>query len=186
MSSAGGIPAPAPRRAPLRGLIVAAFIFFLGPPIGALLLIGPGFLLSHSPSPTGMSEFPPAMQGDLDAYLGVALFVLLFSHMAGGLQALLTGIWLGLRTFWYGTFSYGEAALAALVVSAVWGLAAYGGLNEALIWSRTAGDPTPGGGLAMSFGILGIISALICRFLLRRFRILPGERQGTGLAPGKS
>lgn len=186
MSGGADIPAPAPERAPLRGLLVALFIFFIGPPIGALLLIGPGFLLAGAPSTTGMSEFPPAMQNDLKSYLSVALFMLMLSHVAGGTQALFTGVWLGLRTYLRGTFGYGEAAMAALVVSAIWGLWVHGGLNESLNWSRTGGDPTPGGGLALSFGVVSIVSALVCRWLLRRFRILPGQSQPAGLAGGKS
>lgn len=187
MSAQEPAPVPPSKRAPLRGLLVAGFVFFAGPPIGALLLIGPGYLLAVVPStPPVMSEFLPPAQNELTSYLSVAVFFVLFSHLFGGAQALFTGLWLGARTYWRGGFGYTEAALAALVVSVVWGLRAYGGLNEAVDWSRTASDLSPGGGLVLSLGAISVVSALICRWLLRRVRILPGESRSAGPADGKS
>jgi len=164
-------PAAARSRWPLRGFLTAVFIVIAGPPVGALLLAGPLYIQAGRHAVTDLQ--PEALHSEFQVYMSVVYLMVLFSHVVGGIQALLAAIWLGIRTYLRGTFGYGEAVLAALVVSTIWAFR-FGSIEELSNLPRLLNGDLPGGGLQLMLIGLSVGSALICRWLLRVVRILPG------------
>jgi hypothetical protein len=163
-------PAPVRTRWPLRGFLTATFIIVAGPPIGAILLVVPLFFMAGQHTVADFS--PESVQNELWSYLSVSILMVTFSHFLGGVQAGLSAIWLGFRVFFRGTFGYGEAALVALVVSLIWAMRVSN--PGALLDFRAVLSGDFGGeGFPLTLIAVSIVSALICRWLLRVVRILP-------------
>lgn len=162
--------APARTRWPLRGFLTATFIFVVGPPLGAILLVVPLFFMSGQHTVADFS--PESVQNELWSYLSVSILMVMFSHFLGGVQAGLSAIWLGFRVFFRGTFGYSEAALVALVASLIWGLRV-GNLGALLDFPAVLSGDLGGEGFPLVLIVVSIVSALICRWLLRVVRILP-------------
>lgn len=156
-------------RWPLRGFLTAIFIFLAGPPIGATLLVVPLYFISGQHTVTDFH--PNSIQNELESYLSVSLLMVMLSHFVGGVQALLSAVWLGIRVYLRGTFSYGHAVLVAVAVSIIWALR-FGNLGTLDIPALLTGE-FGGGGLPPMLVLVSVASALICRWLLRVVRILP-------------
>ena len=163
---------PERRRWPLRGFLVAVFIFAVAPPLGALLLAG-AMVVWLGFAPTGGQGLQAAeIYRDLQSYASVAALMVMFSHLFGGVQAAISAAWLGMRTFWRGTFGYGEAMLVALVASLLWTLR-FGSLDALMAWPTAGSGEASPGGVHLSLLVVSIVAALVCRWLLRVVRILP-------------
>lgn len=147
-----------------RAFTVAAFILLLGPPAGSLfysVILG-AFMLADPIE--GATKVEPA--ASVASFIVLILFSAFLSYLYGGLSALFSAIWLGVRTFRNGSFSYVEAVLTAVVAGGAGAL-----LMVFVIFEQRADE------LSL-LGILigpGILSALICRWLLGYFNILPGS-----------
>ena len=161
---------PARTRWPLRGFLTATFIFVVGPPIGAILLVVPLFFLSGQHTVADFS--PESVQNELSSYLSVSILMVVFSHFFGGVQAGLSAIWLGVRVFFRGTFGYGEAVLVALVASLIWAMRV-SNLGALLDFRAVLSGDFGGEGFPLMLIAASLLSALICRWLLRVVRILP-------------
>lgn len=89
--------------------------FFLGPPIGAVLIMLAMPLADAVAS--GGASLVSFRLSELADYLGSILAVALLSFLFGGLPALASAIWVGIRTYDRGRFGYGEAMVVAALAT---------------------------------------------------------------------
>ena len=163
---------PVRRRWPLRGFLVAVFIFAVAPPLGALLL-AVAMVIWLGFAPTSGQELQAAdIFRELQSYASVMVLMVMFSHLFGGWQAALAAVWLGMRTFWRGTFGYVEALLVALLASFLWTLR-FGSLDALMAWPTAGAGEASAGGSHLTLMAVSVAAALVCRWLLRVVRILP-------------
>ena len=163
-------------RHPGRAIAVLLACLFLGPPIGGLLIVV-AYLAAvlYAAALYGSSTIPPDA---IESFAGMTGLTLLFSYMFGGAQALACGAWLGLRTWRNGTVSFREVVLTATAIS-ILAVVAF------MIWERIEGrapDPNTYAGTGTILGILGIISAVVVRWLLIKLGILPRRRAAGGMS----
>ena len=175
--TAGQSSEPARTRWPLRGFLVFTFILVVAPPVGALLLAAP---LTFIASEKGVADFTgDAWLHEIQSYLAVTWIMMMLSHLFGGVQAFLSGLWLGVRTAYRGTFGYIEALITGLVTSLIWGLrfgdvrGVFYRVSDALTGTEPVPDASSPATVLIVLVGAGLLSALACRWLLRVVRILP-------------
>lgn len=157
-----------PKGRALRALGVALFYALIGPLAGGAPII---LLAAGNAAATDADK------------LGNSIAVLIgFTYLFGGAAALITGLWLGLRTWRRGTFGYGRAAVVGLVASLL------SGIVFALAVSTPESGPSDasrGGGGAMGVFLVpfAVISALLCRWLVGKLGLIEGSRSGGSSAP---
>lgn len=159
-----------------RGLAVLAACLFVGPPIGGLVIVV-AYLAAvlYAAAVYGASTIPPDF---IESFAGMTGLTLLFSYMFGGAQALACGAWLGLRTWRNGTVSFKEVVLTATVIS-VLAVVAF------MLWEQLEGrtaDVRSYAGTGTTLGLLGIVSAVLVRWLLIKLGILPRRREAGGMS----
>lgn len=89
----------------------------LGPPVGAVLvmLLLPVLELATAPA-TALSRLSATAVLE---HAGATLVLAIFSFLLGGLPALASAIWIGLRTYHRGRFGYLEGLAVALIATVV-------------------------------------------------------------------
>lgn len=141
-----------------RSVAVAAFVALTGPPVGSLGVL----LVMAARSFLGDTDSNGSI-GLVELFNAVAIFAL-FGYVLGGLPAVLSAAWLGLRTYRNGGFGYGEAVLTAIAATVCF---------ATLFLARNDWDPFLG---ALSLVVLTVPSALVVRRLLGRTGWLAGDR----------
>jgi hypothetical protein len=139
-----------------RAVLVFIFIVVSAPPLGGVPLsiaFGVAKAVQANAAIDAVGEF-----------LGALIVVSLFSYLFGAVQALVCGAWLAWVTYLRGGFSYRIALSASLLVSV---------LAVAVLsfeWSpRTTVEYVR---LATALVFCGICSAVACRWVLGRCRVL--------------
>lgn len=149
-----------------RGLAAFAVAALLGPIVGSL-----PFLLIFMVALAVDAGEPASLIGFIQTTLGIALVTTLYGFILGGVQALLSGLWIGVRTWRNGWVSYKETALTALAVSlAAAVVLAYALESSAPPQSPPIHDDTLG--LSALLAVLSLVSALVCRWLMARMGII--------------
>lgn len=96
-----------------RAIGFALACLLLGPPIGACLIMLcfpiADFVVTGGAS---LARFEPA---ELSGHLASMVIAAVLSYLFGGLPALASAIWVGMRTYKFGRFGYIEASLVSLV-----------------------------------------------------------------------
>ena len=138
----------------------------LGPLLGgAALILAYLVAIAYSYILYGPTTLPP---GIVESVAGLALMVLMFSYIFGGLQALGSGLWLGYRAWRTGKVSAQEAIVTALAVSVLFFVAFS-------LWDTRdgVGDFRSNAGAGLSLGLLSVVAALTVRWLLIKLGVLP-------------
>ena len=147
------------RKAGSRKAALLAFLVcvLLGPPLGSLPVSLTFALLDPAHTANNLLE-----EGQL------LLTVSLFAYIVGGIPAIMGGTGAAVLIRRHGTLSYRAAALLGL------GSGALFGLILSLGSTPRSGDETSSMVSTVVFlAIFSLISALVCRWLLPRFRIIP-------------
>ena len=144
----------------IRAVIVAIAFAVIGPFVAATLLFAPVAVMSvRRAEQLAVSDLPAGL-------LQLYAFFALWGYIIGGLSALLAGVALGARTLRSGTFGYGETVAVSVA-------AAVAGSVIALSSSSSANSFATVAGLLLWLVPLGVVSGLICHFILARLRVLP-------------
>jgi hypothetical protein len=142
-----------------RAVTVAVLIVLLGQLIGASIMSA--IIISREIAMVALDGMPWRRMTDTGS---LVLFIIGFAYIPAAVPCVLTAAVLGWRTFTHGTFGYGmAAAVAALATFA--GLAVF-----ELMVSDANGSFV---GFATSLLPFALLSALIGRWLMAKFEILP-------------
>lgn len=156
-----------------RAIRVALFTTIIGLVVGAALIVGGSLLVELSRDGLDTIAIPPAA-----AIAGATGIVILFAYVFGGLFALVAAVALARYVFLYGNVGYAYASVVA-VLSAAAGtclLDVVFGLRDS--GAQGYGELSP---LLIPFVPISLASALICRWLMDKFGVLPPD-SGTSLA----
>lgn len=139
-----------------RAILVFIFIALFAPPLGGVpLSIGFG---------VAKAVQVKAATDAVGEFLGALIVVSLFSYLFGAIQAVVCGAWLAWVTYLRGGFSYRSALGTSLLVSAL-AVAVLGFVSSA----ETNVDHAR---LATTLVACGLCSAVACRWILGRCRVL--------------
>ena len=143
--------------APRRRLPIVLIYAFLGPPVGAIVLLLSMFITSFAEaiSREGLGALSIENLSSSASYFSIAHIFIAFSYLFGFVQALLTGV---ILAEWRARFG-GAGYLAAFIAPLCVGLAAYAVLLPAA--------PGFGHGVPLLLGAIGIAASLILRFFFR-------------------
>lgn len=163
-------PEPGKRLASSAG--VFAIFALAGPAIGGVfafaLACAAALVFGNDPESEGVTALPKAA-----SELGMLFIAAAYAF--GGVQAVLTGAWLGLATWRHGTFSRWMTALAAVVASLVWIAIIYSpidplGAGDAVASTKVRSAVQ----IALALTPVGVLCALVCRTLSRKLGLIPG------------
>lgn len=144
-----------------RGLAVALFVALIGPLVGTLAFLG--IPLARMLVAAAGNGLPGLEAGSLAT---MALFLLIYGYVFGGVPAIVAGAALGWLTARRGNFGYGHALLIGALGGAVGGL-----VLGALVVSQQGVVP----GMAVFLTPFAAAAAVICRWLMGIFRIVPRD-----------
>lgn len=138
-------------------LVLAVFIG-IGPMVAAMTIFAPIAVVS-------LKETSEVTAADASGGLLYLLtFITLWGYLIGGLSAFLAGLALAVRAYKRNSFGYGETA-AVSAIAAI--------LGSLIVLGLPNGEFGVAGGLLVWLVPLGIVSGLVCRFVLGRLRVLP-------------
>lgn len=139
-----------------RALGFALACLLLGPPVGASLIMLAIPVVELIASRGGsLARFSI---GELGNYIGSILIAAIVSFLFGGLPALASAIWVGMRTYRFGRFGYVEAVLVSLISTLVLAPFTLPGSADPRTWTL--------GTLMLP---ASLVSALIVRWMLGRW-----------------
>lgn len=151
----------------IRAAFVTAGFALIGPFVGAMLIYVPVFgkaALFAVGQMTSVHSQPDWTS--LDGLFTGALFFAMFGYLIGGLSAILAGVALGFRMYRNGEIGYGETAIVSALAALI---------GSVIVFAVPNRDVAAAGGLLVFLVPLGVVSGLVCRFLLARLRVLPGH-----------
>lgn len=144
-----------------RGVKVALFVTLAGPPIGALLLLALGT------ARVGLANgFGTLFEIGAAGLFSTVLWISMFSYVFGGVPALISGVALGFRA------AKGQPS-GVLVTLAIVAVAL---LMAAALYRLMPLRDEPAGNAFALVGFLtplAVASALVCRWLMIKIRLLP-------------
>ena len=144
-----------------RGVKVAVFLTVVGPLTGGLIVLLLAFARTLLVEPAAFAQV-----FDISAIASIAGFVGLFAYILGGLPALVAGVMLGWLTAHRRHIGFGQMLVLAGIAT---GIAAL--IMELSIFNRdlqTSVLP-----LLILLLPLALVSAIVCRWLMIKFRLLP-------------
>lgn len=169
---------PRPRRYPIRAIFVAAFIAGAGPPVGYLFFGIPVLAVLIFDLVTGAENLKS--ERPVNEELRIFLMFIVTSYVLGGVQALITGFLLGLRTYFQGSVTLRETVAAALAGSLAFTLSIMASYETwDFLFFRLEKDLTSGLVLAM----ISVSAAVVSCLLLHAIGVLPSKPPGSASAP---
>lgn len=167
---------PAPPEPTLAGRVASSVGVFgifslVGPAIGGLfafaLACAAVLLLGNDPEAEGAVGALPKAASEM------GMLFIAAAYAFGGVQAVLTGAWLGFATWRRGTFSRWLTVLAAVVASLVWIAVIYSPIDPLGAGDTIASTKVRSAvQIALALTPVGVTCALVCRWLCHKLGLV--------------